>query len=186
MEFNEKLLNTIEQVAKYFANQTVLAMAANVRKKKIVNTRELLNSIDEETKSELARMTTVIYFAFTEYGRYVDMKRIRWRQQPPVDKILEWVEQKGIHSFGRDPRPYKNTPKTPERRKNEIAWGIALRHVRRKRGAKPRPWFQTQLYSDLAALYEEIALGVSDRSAEEMIETLTWRMKRSGTSQFTV
>lgn len=185
MEFNEKLLDTIEKVAKYFANQTVMAMAANVRKKKIVNTRDLLNSIDEETRSELGRMVTIMNFAFNEYGRYADMKRIRWKQQPPVDEILKWVEQKGLNAFGADPKPNKRTPKTPERRKNEIAWGIAMRYVKRKRGTKPRPWFQSQFYSDLAALYEELALGVTDRSAEEMIETLTWRLKRTGASQFT-
>jgi len=177
-EFDAKLLDTIEQVADYFAERTVQEWIQNIKKKKIVNTRQLLNSLDSDTRADLGRMVTVMQFSFEEYGRYLDIKKKRWTEQPPVGKILEWVEKKGLASFGPDPYPNKTKPKTPERRKNEIAWGIARSIAIKRTGPKRKPWFQSTLYKSLNVLYEELSLGVQDRTVEDMKAALTDRLKR--------
>lgn len=180
-QFDAKVLDTIEQVADYFATQTVQKWVKNIQRQKLMNTKQLLNSLDQETKKDLGRMVVVMMFAFEDYGRQLDIKNKYWRSQPPVEKIMEWVEKKGLASFGADPYPNKIKPKTPERRKNQIAWGIARKIAISKRGPKRTPWFQSTLYKGLNAFYEELSMGVADRSVEEMKEALSWRLKRGST-----
>lgn len=182
--FNEQVLKTIEELANYFALETVQKLARNIRRRKLVNTSQLLNSLDSESRSDLARVVHVLSFAFEEYGRFYDMRSTRWQQQPPVEKILEWVKKRGVNFFGQDPYPYKNKVKTSERRMNEIAWGIARNRANVRTGPKRRPWFASTFYKSLNALQEEISLGVMDRSIEQMKETLLWRLKKGATSQF--
>lgn len=180
-QFDAKVLDTIEQVADYFATQTVQKWVKNIQRQKLMNTKQLLNSLDQETKKDLGRLVVVMMFAFEDYGRQLDIKNKYWGDQPPVQRILNWVETKHLSSFGPDPRPYKNKVKTPERRRNEIAWGIARKIALSKRGPKRTPWFQSTLYKGLNAFYEELSMGVADRSVEEMKETLAWRLKRGST-----
>lgn len=178
MKFDAKVLDTISEVADYFAIQTVQKWSTTIKRKRITNTRQLLNSLDQETQADLGRMVTVMKFAFEDYGRHLDMKKKRWTEQPPISEILAWVEKKGLNSFGADPNPYHRKAKTPERRKNEIAWGIARKIAITRQGPKAKPWFQSTLYKSLNALYEELSLGVQDRTVEEMKETLAYRLKK--------
>lgn len=178
-EFDQGLIETIQELANYFALEMVQKWAVNIRKRKIVNTRQLLNSLDQETSADLSRLVVVMQFAFEEYGRYADIKNLRWREQPPIDEIKAWIEKKGLQAFIKDPNPNKKKPKTDQRRKNEIAWGIARSRAKNKTRSKTKPWFQSTFYKSLNALYEEIALGVQDRTIDTMRETLLWRLKRT-------
>lgn len=181
---NGKLLETIEEVAQLFSQQTLANMAGNLRKRGITNTMTLLNSLDADTQSDLARMVTVMHFAFEEYGRFSDMKRMRWDYPANVENILEWVENTKLSYFGRDPHPYVNKVKTKQRRMNEIAWGIAKTRYLKRKHPKPKPWFQSQLNKDLNAMYEQLSLGVMDTTIEEMKQQLLTRMQRQSTTKF--
>jgi hypothetical protein len=182
-QFDTRLLDTIKEVADYFAIQTVQKWAATIKRKKIVNTRQLLSSLDQETSADLGRMVAVMQFSFEEYGRYLDIKKKHWTAQPPIEEILAWINRLGLGAFGADPYPNKQKAKTPERRKNEIAWGIARSIANRQRGPKAKPWFQSNLYKGLNALHEELIIGVQDRSIESMKEALTDRLKRGATTK---
>jgi hypothetical protein len=184
-KFDETLITTIARLANYFALEVVQQWAANIRRKKITNTGELLRSLDQEVRPDLSRLVVAIDLAFEEYGRFQEIKNKRWRYQPPIDDLYQWVISRGIGSFGRDPRPNKRKPKTPERRANEIAWGIARQRLKRKKD-KVRPWMRGSFQRSLTALQDELNLGIKDRALEQMIETLAWRMKRSGAGKFTV
>lgn len=182
-EFDQSLIDTIQELADYFALQTVQTWASNIKRRKIINTKRLLNSLDYDTQKDLSKLVVVMQFAFEEYGRFADIKNVRWRDQPPIDEIKAWIEKKGLQAFMKDPNPNKKKPKTPERRKNEIAWGIARNRAKNKNRPKRKPWFQSTFYKSLNALYEEISIGVQDRSIEVMKETLLFRLKRGATTQ---
>jgi hypothetical protein len=185
--FDQNLLNTIAKLADYFALTTVQKWTATIKRKKIVNTGQLLRSLNSDVTKDLGRLVVALDFAFEEYGRYIDIKNKRWRYLPPIDDLLLWVEKKGLSSFGADPNPNKKKPKSPERRINEIAWGIAKQRVKRRQAKdKAKPWFQSSFYRSLQALQDEINLGVQDRTIDQMKETLAWRLKRSGPGKFVV
>lgn len=183
-KFDEQVLEVLERAGEYFAIETVNILTKSLRRQKLVNTRTLINSLSAENRTDVARVVHSVAFAFEEYGRYADMKNKNWSQQPPVDKLLEWIKKKGIESFGADPRPNKKKPKTPERRMNEIAWGIARQYVKARRPVKGRSWFNSNFFRALNALQEELLLGISDRSVEQMKDALLDRMKKGATNKY--
>ena len=182
-QFDEQAIEVLERAGEYFALETVGAFARSLRRQKLINTKQLLQSLGSQNRTDLARVVHSISFAFEQYGRYLDMKNKRWSTPPPIEKILDWVKNIGIEGFGADPRPNKFKPKTPERRMNEIAWGVAISMARR-RTDKGRPWFSKNFYKSLNALQEELLLGIGDRTIEQMQETLLWRMKRGATGKY--
>lgn len=179
-EFDKQLLDTIEEIANHFAIETVQTLISNLRKKKLVTSRDLINSLTVESRSDLAKIAHSMAFAFEEYGRYHDMKSNRWTAMPPIDKIKEWVLDKGLNAFGADPNPYKKKQKSKERRLNEIAWGVARNKLLKKNSFKKRLWFQSPFYKALAQLELELSLGIMDRSLEEMKAALLYRLKEKG------
>lgn len=183
-KFDTKLLDKIAELADYFALVTVQRWAANIKRQKLIATTDLIRSLDQDTRADLAKLVVTMQFAFEEYGKYPDIKRKRWRAQPPIDDILAWVKKKGLSAFGADRNPYKRKIKTPERRYNEIAWGIARSYTARSRQDRPKPWMQSTFYKGLNALQTQLATGVADASIETMKATLLDRMKRRGGVQY--
>lgn len=170
---NEQFVNTIEQIAKAWQMPVLQKLVANIKQKKLISSRDLLNSLSSETLANLSSAMVTISFAFEDYGRYNDMKRLKWSEQPPIEDIIEWVKKKGIQSFkDRAPKPNKPT----ERRLNEIAWGIARKKLATQK-YKSRPWFQSTFYKSLNALQEELMLGIADRTIEGIKDSLTERIK---------
>jgi len=182
--FDEQALEVIERAAEYFGTETLALFIKSLKRQKLVNTRQLLNSLSTAQKTDLGKVVHSVTFAFEEYGRFLDIKNKRWSQQPPIEEILKWVEEKGLDSFGEDPNPYKRSIKTPERRKNEIAWGIARQRVIRRGPQKGRSWYRKNFFKTLNALQEELLLGISERTVEQMRETLLWRLKRGASGKY--
>ena len=167
---DSRFLDAMTEIGEEWGMKTISVLSANVRKKKLRTTGQLLQSIDHETKKDLSKVVTAIAFAFQDYGRFKDMRRNIWDKQPPVAAILEWVKQKGVSSFGADPNPYKNEIKTSERRANEIAWGIARKYATNK-AFRSRPWFQKTFFYTLQDLREELVVAAADFTVKEMKES---------------
>lgn len=177
---DQAFMDTLEKIARAWQLPVVQQFVSNAKAKKLTSTQKLINSLSSETSANLSSALVSISFAFEEYGRYHDMKRLRWSALPPIDDIIKWVKEKGINNF-KDPNP--SPTKTSERRLNEIAWGIA-----KKRKANPkwksRPWFQSSFYKSLNALKEELLLGVSERTIEGIKDSLNSRLKSGATGSF--
>ena len=180
-QINEQFVKTMDEIAKAWSLDLLQKLIANINRKKLTNTSQLLSSLSQETRSQLSQAVTVIAIGFEEYGRYWDMKNNRWSKQPPIEDILEYVKKRGIGFFGTDPTPNKSKPKTSQRRLNEIAWGIA-RNRKKNIKWKSRPWFQSTFYKSLNALREELLLGWQERGIEEIKNSLSDRLKRGGTT----
>ena len=69
--FDQNLLNTIAKLADYFALTTVQKWAATIKRKKIVNTGQLLRSLNSDVTKDLGRLVVALDFAFEDYGRYI-------------------------------------------------------------------------------------------------------------------
>ena len=178
-QIDNRFLTIIKTLGEEWGMQTLTQLEANVRKKKLRTTGQLLQSLDYDTRQELSQALTAISFAFQEYGRFKDMRRNIWDKQPPVENILQWVKQKGVSSFGADPRPYKRKIKTPQRRANEIAWGIARKYAKNK-AFRSRPWFQKSFFGMLNALSEELLEAAADFATDELKNSIKDGLKIGG------
>jgi hypothetical protein len=181
-KFDKETLDAIEKVAEVFSMETLRTLIASLSRERLVNTRGLIKSLSYENRTDLARAVHTISFAFEEYGRYQDMKKVIYSDQPPVDAILEWVERKGLAAFGPDPNPYKRKPKSDIRRMNEIAWGIAKKLQTIPKYRKRRKWFASEFYRNLAALQEELILATGDVVVEHMKAQLLERLQTGPTT----
>ena len=177
-ELNAQFVKVVEDIAREWGLVTLTELQRVVKRKKLVNTGQLLQSLDESTRTDLGKVLTAIDFAYKDYGRYLDMKSNFYSSQPPVDAILEWVRKKGVGFFGADPHPYKRKVKTTQRRMNEIAWGIARSRAVGKR-TRQRPWLQTPFWASVADLQEQLLIAGSDFAIEQMSKTLSERLKNS-------
>lgn len=93
--------------------------------KQIVNTQELLNSVDHVIREETSGMVGSIFF--TDYGRYKDMKNLRWNgKMPPVEELIEWIKGIGLGKFAWIPG-YESTGKVPSESEaiRRLAWSFA-------------------------------------------------------------
>lgn len=185
-DLDQKFMQVIKEIADLYSIDTVSKLVESATKNRYVNTRQLLKSIDSETREDLSRVVVGIYFAFEDYGRYKDIKTLHFDEQINVSNVLEWVKKKGLNYFKKDPYPYKNKVKTDERRMNEIAWGLAGKYLKQRKIKRKRRWFQKPFYQTLNALHEELYLGISDRSIEEIRKSMTYRLQRSGAGKYTI
>ena len=169
----KEFIDTLEKIGKAWQLPVVQQFVSNIKKKKLISSSKLLNSLDSSTTANISSSLVLISFAFEEYGRYQDMKKRKWGSAPPIEEIIDWVKKEGINKF-KDPNPRPG--KTTERRLNEIAWGIS-KSKKWRQGVKGKPWFQSTFYKQLQALQEELLLGAADRTIEHIKDSLTSRLK---------
>lgn len=82
-----------------------------IQKKQIINTADLMNEIAGTIQEEAESVIGTINFH--EYGRFRDMKYLRWAgKAPPVDELQQWVLDKGLSSFAWVPG-YEATNRVP-------------------------------------------------------------------------
>ena len=62
-ELDKALLTVIEEASKIFENETLTLLLNMAMKKKLLNTRELINSLSFEDRTDLARAVHSIDFA---------------------------------------------------------------------------------------------------------------------------
>lgn len=182
-KFDRDTLNAIEHVAETFGMETLRMLISSISREGLVNTRGLIRSMAYDIRTDLARVVHSISFAFEEYGRFQDLRKQKYDAQPPIDKILDWVEKKGVNAFGPDPYPNKKKPKSDTRRMNEIAWGLARKLEFDPRYRKQRKWFNSVFYKNIAALQEELILATGDVAIEEMKKSLLKRLASGPTTR---
>lgn len=161
-------------------------MVRLLRRRKLLNTGSLINSLSTEGRTDLARLVHSVSFAFEEYGRQQEIKGKRWRNFPNIDNLKAWVEKKRQVSptyFGQDPRPNKKAPKTEERIVNEIAWAIGYKMRFQPRKDRGKAWFLKTFYRDLQSLKEQLIVSVGDQTLEQMKEELLARLQRGPTGR---
>lgn len=62
-------------------------------------TGELHNSVDFIIHEEVGNLSVIAEIFFRDYGRYKDMKQLRYAYLPNIDAIEKWVETVGVEKF---------------------------------------------------------------------------------------
>ena len=141
----------------------------NVQETKSVASAELLNSYRYEIRKATIQQTALALFYFQEKGRFLDMKNINRLKRIPVKEIVSWIKDVGLSAF--KTLPTKNrTPAGQNKILNQLAWGI----VRSKRKKKHlRRNLQKGWGKSLGKLVSELSVGFKDRTAQQIIQSIT-------------
>jgi len=110
-----ELLEKLDNVVTKFGNDFILKMKDELQSNGSIATGDLLNSITYDYKIDVEQI--VIRFLSEYYGKYIENGREAGKY-PPVSKIQEWCNIKGIpikdsfliakhiYTFGIKPKPF--------------------------------------------------------------------------------
>lgn len=157
---------------------TVLqVLAEQIKKKKLVLSGELLDSLKFDTLKAAGDQTAKLFLLFQESGRIKDMKALTYKKQPPIKEIEAFVRKVGVAKFKYVPG-YTSPGKRPtdDIAIRRIAWGIA-RHKKKVNTTKPKKWFSKTFYGMLNPLIDNLIEGYQDFAVSNIKEGI------NGTSQ---
>ncbi|MEO7176995.1 MAG: hypothetical protein ABIV51_13830 [Saprospiraceae bacterium] len=144
-----------------WAREFVQNRIRDARAAGLVDTQELLNSFASTAVNQAAESLIFIGFAFQEYGRYFDMKKVKYLGLLPLDEIQAWVIRKGVERFKTTKsRTYKGADK--EKIANQIAWGISKSRSTGKSKLKRKPWYNTSKSRDINRLIIDLIAHSGD------------------------
>lgn len=156
-----------------WAEDFIKNRAAELRNKKATATGTLTDSMRIESNRQALGEAAAVSVIFQDYGRILDMRRINPHEpgEDMIDNLIEWVRAKGVEKFARGfQRRRGYLPRSNEKLMQQIAWGIA-----RKRGGgknKRKVWWNKSKSAAVTDLYNAVAEGLLNVTAEEMKETL--------------
>lgn len=151
---NEVIASWLHQLAREFLTNR----ARDIVRQKLLNTQDLIRSLDAKVIVEPQRSLFVMVFFSRIYGRWQDMRRryTRVGGEEMIKDLEAWVEKEGIGKFTRRgkrdyPKMYEGMPR--ERVLNRIAWGIIRKY--RDRGTAPkRGWYNRGKERDINTYYD--------------------------------
>jgi hypothetical protein len=146
-------------------------------------TGELRNSIRSEVESEKGGLESQLRLYFTDYGRFKDMKNLRYREKmPPPEKMLEYVRKVGIanfrYAFG---YPLGVMPTTPSKSKYlqgatvaeaRAAYSVAKSLTGTAKRKKEKAWYSKTVYSNLRSLQDKLIEMVRENTISAMKKSL--------------
>lgn len=170
---NEVIASWIRQLAREF----LVNRARDIVQRGLINSQELIRSLDSKTIIEPQRSLFVMVFFARVYGRYQDMRRryTRVGGRQMVEDIEAWAEKEGLAKFtGRGkrnyPKLYQGMPR--ERVLNRIAWGIIRKY--KERGTAPkRSWYNKGKERDIDVFYDLLLRVWRDAVLEQQRKAIT-------------
>lgn len=151
---NQVIASWIRQLAREF----LVNRARDITNRGLINSQELIRSLDAKTIIEPQRSLFVMVFFARVYGRYQDMRRryTRVGGSQMVEELEAWAEKEGLSNFTGSgkrnyPKLYQGMPK--ERVLNRIAWGI-IRKYQKKGTAPKRGWYNRGKERDINTFYD--------------------------------
>lgn len=171
-KFEERYDLALEEILAAWIEYAVRALQENLKKKKMVFSAELENSIK-------MRMTKVVDGAgaaqldLKTYGRFRDMKRNTYSGPANFEAMLEWVKKIGIQRFkyipGYDPakRTVNRIP-TTSLAMNRIAWGIAWGRFIKFNGRR-KQWLNKYFYGPLQNVLIDSIIKATGRNTVSII-----------------
>lgn len=168
-EYNEAIADVLAAWVEY----AIRALKENLRKKKLVFTEELEQSLKFDI-SEIVDGVGGAKLDLKNYGRFRDMKRLTFKGPANFEAIREWVESIGIQKFkfvpGYDPskRTVRRVPVT-SRAMNRIAWGVAWGRFRKFKHRR-KQWLNKYFYGPVVARLVEALIEKTGTSAVQIVE----------------
>lgn len=159
----------IEEITKDAINNFRQALADN----KLVFTQELYESF----QYNIVRNAEMLYseISFKQYGRYKDMKELKFSSHiPPVDAMEFFVEKTGVDKFAWVPGYKQNDGVPTEIATRRIAWAIASHYNRVpsiKRGYKGT-WYNENVMLMINTAKKRLRWRASEWISAKIAESL--------------
>lgn len=145
-----------------FAKEFLQNRAKDIISRGLVNTSELLKSLDAKVNSQPEEGIHFVVFFAKNYGRFQDMRR-RYDKvggEEMVEDLKAWAEQEGLSKFaqsgtkkGSKDYAFEYAGRAKERVLNRIAWGI-IRNYKNKGTAPKRSWWNKGKTRDIEVGYD--------------------------------
>lgn len=146
---------TIDYWLRVFAKEFLVNRARDILKQKLVNTNDLIRSLDVKINSDPKEGRFLLIFFSRTYGRWQDMRRryVHPGGEEMVKELEAWAEKEGIQKFMNAQYRGVFKGKTSERVLNRIAWGIISKY-RKKKTAPVRGWYRRNVNRDIDVFYD--------------------------------
>lgn len=168
-EINDHITRELTRWSADFVQQ----MVRTVRRKKIIGSKELLNSFRYQIEQEANSQVIEALIAFKEEGRFVEMRSIvhdAWGRRA-IDRLAAWVVDKGVERFRAGyVKKRKYVPNTPAKLANSIAWGIYFKSSMGQRRRKA--WYNKPKQALISSLYNEVAANIPTIVGDEITKAL--------------
>lgn len=163
MAMTERLNQVTNEILLEWAAEFVRYRKEAVRKAKLFRQGELEASFEQEVIRAAANEVATAIFAFEEYGRILDMKKLKRNQQMPVNEIEDWVKKVGVDKFRSVFAKKRKLPVSNDRLANMVAWGIVKSGKRRR-----RRWYSKGREPSFGVLYERLREAYMEVSLDEL------------------
>lgn len=164
----EGIRKAILEVAHEVSRDALHYFEKAIEKERLVLSGDLRNSlqyeINDEADSFAALANINIDIFFKEYGRFKDIKRMRWQHMPPVEELEEFVKKVGLNKFAFVNGYNEKSVPTVDKAVKRLAWTFAM--YKKKIPVHKQ---QTQWYNRTkAAYFNVLSRRINSRMAEIM------------------
>lgn len=90
-----ELQKKLNEVAAKYTKLFQLAVRNEFNKERLKASGLLAQSVRARYESATAQTAPQIVIEYDNYGDYIGARRLIWTKSPPVDKLQEWIEDKG-------------------------------------------------------------------------------------------
>lgn len=95
----EEIQAAIKELTEELTADAVMYFRKALDKANLVLTGDLIESMDYTVKQEVGMLGATAEIFFREYGRFKDMRRVRYPHYMNVDAIADYVDKVGIEKF---------------------------------------------------------------------------------------
>lgn len=155
----------LEKLLQAWAVALIQTFKADISKKKLRDTEELINSFSFFLENN--KDTAKIIIDFAVQGRFADMKTLAYTKMPPTKILEKWVKN-NLTKFSNTGKPI-----TQEQLVRRIAWGIAISRKAEGNVKNKKRWgYSKTLYSRFSNLQDAVFLQMRGYAQEKLFEML--------------
>ncbi len=163
-EFLQSGQQVVERIFKEFAPELEQVLRNEIRRKKLVDSGELLNSLRTQLQQQAEAQQTLL-LGFANYGFWQDRRKFVKIDSPPV--FLKWVDSH-FEKFGFVSGYKAGREPIREQAVKRIAFAIRAKQAKQGFIPKGRTW----LYKKFWTWYRNMIEALLDNLSEEQIKAL--------------
>jgi hypothetical protein len=152
LDINAEMMQQLEDAGAAWMEMAIRELKASAKNKKLELSGASIASISGAISGFTSAGTMELAISFQNSARFQDWRtRPDYKNQPPIEEIMDWVLKKGVQNFKSVPGYGKGSRKISDSEAaRRIAWGIAI--AKRRNGPKKRKrWFAKLMYGPLLA-----------------------------------
>ncbi len=171
MSIPVNIQETLNDQAREFALYLYKKLHKELKKNKNRNSDDLLNSLKVTYSKTTASNLPVFKVEYAKHGKFIDTKKLYWRDLPPVEELINWIKTKGQSRFKHVPGYINASPTNRFKAVERIAWAIVKKkHFDFKH--RQKKWKKDNLNIAISYLNHIVAEQFAQFAAEAVVKPL--------------